>query len=92
MVCVRHSFLVLVVLVLAATATFAQVQTGTPAFASYGGGPEALNLANLNAHWTIPAIHKAGRGTNFTYDLGFDSSVWYPVGSSGNQSWQQVAN
>jgi len=70
----------------------AQVATGTPPFGSFGGGPDVVNLANLNAHWTIPVLHKPGRGTNFTYDLNNDSSVWYPVGSSGNQSWHPVAN
>jgi RHS repeat-associated protein len=66
---------------------FAQVQTGTPPFASYGGGLDIINLGNLNAHLTVPIVQKAGRGTNFTYYLNLDSSVWYPVGSSGSQSW-----
>src|ERR1700735_4287945 len=66
---------------------FAQVQTGTPPFGSYGGGPDIINLGNLNAHLTVPIVQKAGRGTNFTYYLNLDSSVWYPVGSSGSQSW-----
>lgn len=67
--------------------SFAQVQTGTPPFASYGGGPDIINLGNLNAHLTVPIVQKAGRGTNFTYFLNLDSSVWYPIGSSGSQSW-----
>ncbi|HKV27310.1 MAG TPA: RHS repeat-associated core domain-containing protein [Candidatus Acidoferrales bacterium] len=70
----------------------AQVQTGTPSFGSFTGGPDAINLGNLNSHITIPVLHKPGRGTNFTYDLIYDSSVWYPVGSSGSQNWQPVAN
>jgi hypothetical protein len=70
----------------------AQVATGTPPFGSFSGGPEIINNANLNAHWTTPVLDKPGRGTNFTYDLSYDSSVWYPVGSSGHQSWQPVAN
>jgi len=67
---------------------FAQVQTGTPPFASYGGGPDIINLGNLNAHLTVPIVQKAGRGTNFTYYLNLDSSVWYPSDSSGTLSWQ----
>ncbi|HXN74853.1 MAG TPA: hypothetical protein VN861_20070 [Candidatus Acidoferrales bacterium] len=67
--------------------SFAQVQTGTPPFGSYSGGPDIINLGNLNAHLTVPIVQKAGRGTNFTYYLNLDSSVWYPVGSSGSQSW-----
>jgi RHS repeat-associated protein len=71
----------------------AQVATGTPPFGSFGGGPDFINLANLNAHITVPMVHKAGRGGfNFTYDLSHDTSVWYPVGSSGSQSWQPVYN
>src|SRR6266404_1837483 len=80
------------IIALAATSTSAQVQTGTPPFGSFGGGPDVINLANLNVHWTIPVFHKAGRGTNFSYDLSYDSSVWYPVTSSGTTSWQSVAN
>src|SRR4029077_5791431 len=70
----------------------AQVPTGTPPFGSFGGGPDIINLANLNSHIAIPVLHKSGRGTDFTYDLSYDSSVWYPVGSSGNQNWQPVTN
>ena len=53
----------------------AQVPTGTPPFGSFGGGPDIINLANLNSHISIPVLNKAGRGTNFTYDLSYDSSV-----------------
>src|SRR6266568_3288938 len=70
----------------------AQVQTGTPPFSSVSGGPDAINLGNLNVQLTVPIIHKAGRGTDFTYDLTYDTSVWYPVGASGSQTWQPVAN
>src|SRR5256884_2210407 len=48
-------------------------------------------LGNNNAHITVPVLHKPGRGLNFNYDLSYDSSVWYPVGSSGNQTWQPVS-
>jgi hypothetical protein len=70
----------------------AQATTGTPPFGSFGGGPDIINLANLNSHIDIPVLHKAGRGTNFTYDLSYDSAVWYPVGASGAQNWQPVSN
>jgi hypothetical protein len=71
----------------------AQVTTGTPPFGSFAGGPDVINLGNNNVHLTIPVLHKAGRGGfNFTYDLSYDTSVWYPVGSSGNQTWQPVGN
>ncbi|HXJ43486.1 MAG TPA: hypothetical protein VNH18_29660 [Bryobacteraceae bacterium] len=85
---------ILLVLLIASAVTIpvsGQVATGTPPFGSFGGGPDIINLANLNSHLTIPVLHKPGRGTNFSYDLTYDSSVWYPVGSSGNQSWQPVS-
>src|SRR3984957_14068137 len=70
----------------------AQVTTGTPPFGTYTAGPDVINLANLNSHLVIPVLHKTGRGTNFTYDLSYDSSVWYPVGASGSQVWKPVSN
>lgn len=67
---------------------FGQLATGTPPFASFGGGPfDTINLGNLNVHFAIPILTKAGRGLPFSYALSYDSSVWYPIGSSGNQSW-----
>src|SRR5216683_886481 len=73
-------------------AASAQVKTGTPPFGSFGGGPDVINLANLNAHWTIPVLHKAGRGLDFSYDLSYDSSVWFQVTSGGTTTWQPVQN
>ncbi len=66
-----------------------QVATGTPPFGSFGGGPDVINLGNLNSHIAIPVLHKTGRaGMNFTYDLNYDTSVWYPAGGG----WQSVGN
>ncbi len=66
-----------------------QTATGTQLFGSFGGGPfDVLNLGNLNAHFDIPVVHKAGRGVPFSYDITYDSSVWSPVTSSGLTSWQ----
>ena len=64
--------------------------TGMPPFGSFTGAPDVIDLANLNTHLTIPILHKPGRGTDFSYDLNYDSSIWYPLGSSGQQSWQPV--
>jgi len=82
----------MIVLALDATVSSAQVKTGTPPFGSFGGGPEIINLANLNSHITIPVIHKPGRGMNFNYDLSFDSSVWYPSAANGTGIWIPVTN
>jgi RHS repeat-associated protein len=87
-----RSIFFIVLLALTAGVSSAQVQTGTPPFGSFGGGPDVINLANLNSHLTIPVLHKPGRGNNFTYDLAYDSSVWFPVGASGHQTWQPVGN
>lgn len=90
---------VLTISVLALLTTFvasslAQVSTGIPPFGSFGGGPfDTVNLGNLNVHFAIPVLNKAGRGTPFSYSLGYDSSVWAPVTSSGVTSWaQNVSN
>jgi hypothetical protein len=81
--------LALMVSFLRPTPSFAQgPATGTPPFSSLAGGPDVVNLGNLNVHWTIPVLHKPGRGLNFNFDLNYDSSVWTPVISNGTTSWQ----
>jgi hypothetical protein len=70
----------------------AQVTTGAPPFGSFGGGPDVINLANLNAHIAVPVLNKAGRGTAFTYNLSYDTSVWYPSSTSGTNTWTPVYN
>src|SRR6266481_8642572 len=82
--------ILLIFLALTSGQMLAQVQTGTPPFGSFAGGPDVINLANLNSHLTIPVLHKAGRGTDFTYDLSYDSSVWYSTLVNGVQTWQPV--
>ncbi len=84
-------FVLLTALLFVAPSAPAQVQTGTPQFGSFSGGPEIINNANLNVHWTIPIRHKPGRGTNFDYDLTYDSSVWMPVTANGTTTWQPVS-
>jgi RHS repeat-associated protein len=65
---------------------------GLPPFGSFGGGPDQINLANLNVHVDVPVMTKQGRGTPFSYTLKYDSSVWYPTGPSGNIKWQPANN
>jgi len=69
----------------------AQAVTGIQPFGSYAGGPDIINLANLNVHLAIPVIHKPGRGTDFDYDLSFDSSIWAPVVSGSTRQWQRIS-
>jgi RHS repeat-associated protein len=82
----------LFMLMLGPNAVNAQVATGTPPFSSSGGGPDVIDLANLNVHIDVPIINKPGRGMNFTYDMSYDSSVWYPVVAGSTTSWMPVAN
>src|SRR5712691_6784278 len=84
--------LLLVVTVMTCGASFAQVTRGTPPFGSYAGGPDAINLANLNAHFTVPVLNRAGRGLAFSFYLTYDTSIWYPVTSGGTTSWNAVTN
>ncbi len=88
----RASAIFLFVFAFLPAATVAQVQTGTPPFGTYGGGPDVINLANLNSEITIPVLSKPGRGIPFTFNLTQDSSVWYPVTSGSTTSWQPVQN
>src|SRR5215831_10253418 len=67
-----------------------QVATGIQPLGSYGGGPEAVNLANANVHWDIPMVSKAGRGLNFSFALGYDSSIWVPDPSVS--AWAPINN
>ena len=90
---ILHSALLIIALWICAGTAAAQVATGTPPLGSFGGGPfDSVNLANLNVHLDIPVLSKAGRGLPFTYDLGYDSSVWYPLTSGSATSWQPALN
>jgi hypothetical protein len=70
------------------TAPFA----GTPPFGTFGGDVDVINLGSMNVHLTIPILNKPGRGTNFVYNLTYDSSVWVPVYGTGGQVWEPVYN
>jgi RHS repeat-associated protein len=78
----------LFILALAAGSAEAQISTGTPPFNSIqNGGQDAVNLGNLNVHLTVPVFSKAGRGLNFNFQLGFDTSVWQSSNYVGQYSW-----
>ena len=74
---VHRSFLLVTLLPLAALPALSQtIQTkGTPPFGTFGGGPDIINLANLNSHVTVPLFHKPGRGLSFDFSLVYDSSI-----------------
>lgn len=83
---------VIAALVFISSLAAAQVSTGTPAYGSFGGGPfDSVNLGNLNVHFEIPILNKAGR-IPFFYNLSYDSSVWYPVTTNGTTQWTSTQN
>jgi RHS repeat-associated protein len=73
--------LILILAFAFAISAAAQRTTGTPPFHSFGGGPDVIDLSNLNVHYSIPVFNKAGRGLPLSYSLAYDSSVWVPIGA-----------
>jgi RHS repeat-associated protein len=69
-----------------------QVGIGTPAYGTFGGGPDVINLGNLNSHITVPMVNKPGRGLPLVFNLSYDSSVWYPALVNGTTTWQPVSD
>ena len=53
----------------------AQLGGGFPPFGSFSGGPfDTIDNANLNIHFEIPIVSKAGRGLPFKFAMNYDSS------------------
>ena len=78
----KYGVVALVFAVATLTATGqTQPTTGIPPFQSFGGGPDVINLGNLNVHLSVPVFSRAGRGIPFSYALAYDSSVWSVAGS-----------
>ena len=76
----------------ALTVTHAQtVAVGQYPLGSYSGGPfDTVNNGNLNAHFSIPVLSKAGPTLPFQFLLAYDSSVWYPSYVNGVLTWTPV--
>src|SRR6266542_5544542 len=68
----------LLVILLALTISSASQVTGIPPYQSFAGGPDVINLGNLNVHYSIPIFSRGGRGIPFGYGLAYDSSIWQP--------------
>src|SRR6266542_1012254 len=66
----------LLVILLALTISSASQVTGIPPYQSFAGGPDVINLGNMNVHYSIPIFSRGGRGIPFSYALAYDSSVW----------------
>ena len=88
-----HTWRVAALVIVLGSSLVAQVATGTPPFGSFDRGDfDQVNLENLNVHFQIPIIHKAGRGQPFAYDLSYDNTVWYPGVSGGSTVWTPMPN
>jgi RHS repeat-associated protein len=81
----------LVSLALLVSSASAQVATGTYANGTFdNNGVDSINVGSLNLMLTVPILHKAGRaGTNFTYDMGYNGSIWTPTDGAwvADQNW-----
>ncbi|MGB6775181.1 MAG: hypothetical protein WBE45_12430 [Terriglobales bacterium] len=77
----KSSHAIVIVFLLAVTVPLAQAQSvasnGTPNFGSFSGGPDVINNANLNIHYTVPVFGRAGIGMPFSYSLSVDNGAWY---------------
>lgn len=65
-----------------------QVQVGSYSFETADSkGFDVINVGNLNVHFNLPIVSKAGRGLPFSYSLGYDSSVWFPYDAGAGPAW-----
>jgi RHS repeat-associated protein len=71
----------------------AQVATGTYANGTFdNNGFDSINVGNLNVHFSVPVLNKAGRGLPLSYSLVYDSSIYYPVTTATSLAWNLVAD
>lgn len=85
---IRILFLALIAQAFSLLPSFAQVSiTGTPPFGSFGGGPDIINLSNLNMHIDVPMVNRPGRRLNFVYEMSYDSTVWTAGGTTAVTNW-----
>ncbi len=81
---VRIAVSLALTLLLAHAALSWQVSYGLQPFGSFSGGPfDIVNNQDLNVHFAIPVLNKAGRGLPFNYSDGYDSTIW----SIQNSAW-----
>ena len=74
----------------------AQVATGIYPLGTFAGGPDVVNLQNLNDHFTFNILHKPGVQMPFTFSISYDSAIWKPVAGAwtptGNWGWNTQTN
>jgi hypothetical protein len=69
-----------------------QTATGVQPLGSVAGGPETINLGNLNIHWAFPVFSRSGRGNSFSYVLTYDNSIFQPLASGSTTAWTPTTN
>jgi hypothetical protein len=74
--------LLLTTVCLSAQDSNTQVATGVPPLSTTTGGPDSLNVGNLNANWSFILLERPGRGLPYHAGLAYDNSVWIPTGGS----------
>jgi YD repeat-containing protein len=73
---------------LSAEKTLGQQATGLPPFGSFSGESfDRVNNANLNVHFAIPIVSRAGRGLPFSYSQSYNTGIWAPVNSGSSTVW-----
>lgn len=86
-------YVAMIVMGIAVAAQSQAIQTGIPTWAaSDSNGPDVINLGNLNIFLNIPVMSKQGRGISLTYNLAYNSSLWYPVTSGSSTTWQPITS
>ena len=66
--------------------------TGLPIFGSLqNGGFDTVNLQNLNTNFVVPVVAHPGRGSGFTFVLGYNSLFWAPSGGTSSK-WTPSAH
>src|SRR6266850_3699862 len=87
----RSIFALSILLFLSKGASAQNPATGFPLNGSFaGGGFDAVNLQNLNAHFSIPIVSSNARGSNFNFAITYDSLVWMQTQNGNNTVWTPV--
>lgn len=68
---------------------YGQVAVGTYQYGAFDSlGADTINIGNLNVMFSAPVLNKPGRaGTNFTYTLFYNGSIWTPTTVGGTTTW-----
>ena len=85
---IRFALICAIALLASASAFGDEIQRGaSPPFGSMSAGVfDKVNNANLNVHFAIPVLVKAGRGLPLNYLLTYDNMVW----RYNNNVWNPV--